>query len=116
MDNIFVYLIDILLAVVAAVGWTVILLWPSGGVSEWLRKNILDRIHPQLATCYVCCSVWVSLVAVSLMFLLSRHFWAFLLVPGLTSAFFWLSVPGPGKACSRCKEKKHGDTISKIVN
>jgi hypothetical protein len=88
-------LVPFLSSVLAAMGLTILLVWPTGGPSAWFRDRVLKRMLPSSATgvldCYICFGFWSGLLGSVPVWLVYRQPWSWtlcLVVPFL----FWLVV------------------------
>ena len=86
-------LAQLLSFLLAAMGLTVLLVWPQGGAGAYVREKILRRVLPKPAAgvldCYICFGFWAGLVLSAPWLFMSHQCWCWfgcLMVPAL----FWL--------------------------
>ena len=86
-------LAQLLSFLLAAMGLTVLLVWPQGGAGAYVREKILRRILPKSAAgaldCYICFGFWAGLVLSAPWWFMFHQYWCWfgcLMVPAL----FWL--------------------------
>lgn len=77
----------------SSMGLTVLIVWPEGGPSAYLRENVARRLLPRWAEgvldCYFCCGFWSALLLAVVWWFLHGAWWCWfgcLMVP----AVFWL--------------------------
>lgn len=85
--------------VLCGLGLTILIVWPDGGPSAWLREKVLRRIlvgrAGEMLDCYVCFGFWAGLALSPLWWWWYRELWCWtgaLMVP----AIFWLVLHRPG--------------------
>jgi hypothetical protein len=81
----------------AAMGLTILIVWPTAGPGCWVRERLLRTILPgplgKVLDCYICLGFWSGLILGVVWWLLFDATWAWfgcLMVP----AVFWLVLPG----------------------
>ena len=79
--------------VLAAMGLTVLVVWPRGGPGAWVREKLLRKFLPKpvrgVLDCYICFGFWAGLVVAVPWWFWHRHRWMWLGCL-MVSAVFWL--------------------------
>ncbi len=86
-------LAQLLSFVLAAMGLTVLVVWPQGGAGAFLREKLLRKLLPKFARglldCYICFGFWAGLLLSVPWWFMYRQPWVWfgcLMLP----AVFWL--------------------------
>jgi hypothetical protein len=89
---------DYLSYLMAAVGLTVLIIWPQHGPSAWLRDRLLRRVLPSAAAevldCYICCGFWCGLLLSPVWWWAEHRLWCWTGCLA-TPALFWLVLRNP---------------------
>ncbi len=76
----------------AATGFTVLVVWPSAGPSAWVRERLIRPLLPPRARgvldCYVCCGPWCGLLLSPVWWTVSNTAWVWF-GPLMIPAIFW---------------------------
>ena len=80
----------------AAMGLTILLVWPVSGPGAFVREKVLRRLLPKpvagVLDCYICCGFWAGMFLAVPWWLMCHQYWAWF--GGLmVSAIFWLVMP-----------------------
>ena len=85
--------------VLSTMGLTILIVWPNGGPSGWMRDRIVRPLLPgktkEVLDCYICLSFWSGLAMSVPWWLWFREQWIWLgclMVPSL----FWI-ILGQGR-------------------
>ena len=92
-------LLHLIVYLLSSMGLTILIVWPNGGPTGWIREKLLRRILPgkakEVLDCYICLSFWAGLLLSVLWWELYQEAWIWfgcLMVPSI----FWVILDRGG--------------------